>query len=155
MKFNDLTKSALALCLGLLITTCGQGPKEEPATPETPEPPAAPQITEKYQVEDAMNPLKVYPDNAKVYADSLNVQMYELILKPGDSIALHEHLDHTVYVLEGGTATVWVNGTDPVEYKMQTGTGWLGGPLADAATNTGETTIRLLITEVFRPRMIE
>lgn len=155
MKFNDLTKFALALSLGLLMMACGQGPKEGPATPEAPEPPATPQLTEKYQVEDAMNPLKVYPDNAKVYADSLNLQMYELILKPGDSIALHEHLDHTVYVLEGGSAMVWVNGTDPVEYTMQTGTGWLGGPLVDAATNTGDTTIRLLITEVFRPRMLE
>lgn len=155
MKFNDYTNSALALCLGMLMMACGQGPKEEAATPEAPAPPPEPPITEKYQVEDAMNPLKVYPENAKIYADSLNLQLYELILKPGDSIALHEHLDHTVYVLEGGTATVWVNGTDPVEYNMQTGTGWLGGPLADAATNTGDTTIRLLITEVFRPRMTE
>lgn len=154
MKSNNYTKSALVLCLGLVMA-CGQGPKEESATPESPAAPDLPQITEKYQVEDAVNPLKVYSENAKVYGDSLNLQLYELILKPGDSIALHEHLDHSVYVLEGGTAMVWVNGTDPVEYNLQTGTGWLGGPLTDAATNTGDTTIRLLITEVFRPRMME
>jgi len=79
--------------------------------------------------------------------------MYELILNPGDSIGLHAHLDHTIYVLEGGTATIWVNGTEQKEVSFKTGQGWLGAPLTDAAKNTGDKRIRILITEIFRPRM--
>ena len=29
----------------------------------------------------------------------------------------------------------------------------VSGPLKDVAKNTGDTTVRLLITEIFRPRM--
>ena len=96
---------------------------------------------------------KYYKEKTKLYADSLNLQLYELSLEPGDSIGLHAHLDHTVYVLEGGSATIWINGTDPVEMEFKAGTGFLGGPLTDAAKNTGDTRISLLITEVFRPRV--
>ncbi len=143
----------LFLLSGLFIVSCGQGPKEEPAAPEAAPAPPEPQITERYQVDDAMNPLNVYREYTKVYADSLNVQMYELILKPGDSIGMHEHLDHTVYVLEGGTLMVWPDGNEPVPYNLETGMAFMGGPLKDVAKNTGDTTVRLLITEIFRPRM--
>ena len=159
MKINHYSKLAFLLFLGLTIINCGQGPKEEApssqaeSTEVAPAPPPKPQITEKYQLEEEMNPLNVYKDKTKVFADSLNVQFYELILEPGDSIGLHGHLDHTVYVLQGGSAMVWVNGTDPVPYELPTGYGFLDGPLADAAKNTGDTTIRLLITEIYRPRM--
>ena len=153
MKPKLLTKLALLFLAAFVSVNCGQGPKEEPAAPEAAPAPPEPQITERYQVDDAMNPLNVYKDHTKVFADSLNVQMYELILKPGDSIGMHEHLDHTVYVLEGGTLLVWPDGKDPVVYNMETGIGFLGGPLKDVAKNTGDTTVRLLITEIFRPRM--
>lgn len=153
MKFSKFSQVVLLLLTGLFIVNCSQGPKEEPAAPEATPVPPEPEITERYQVDEAMNPLNVYKDHTKVFADSLNVQMYELILKPGDSIGMHEHLDHTVYVLEGGTLLVWPDGKDAVVYNMETGMGFLGGPLKDVAKNTGDTTVRLLITEIFRPRM--
>ncbi len=153
MKPNHLFCMALVLFLGMTIVSCDQKPKEAPAPAEAPAPPPAAEPIEPYTVDEAMNPLNVYRDKTKVYADSLNVQLYELILKPGDSIGLHSHLDHSIYVLEGGTATIWVGGTDPKEMTFTAGQGWLGGPLTDAAKNTGDTTLRLLITEIFRPRM--
>lgn len=153
MKSSNFYQLALLFFMGLFIVNCGEAPKEELAAPEATPAPPEPQTTERYQVDDAFNPLNVYRDYTKVFADSLNVQMYELILKPGDSIGMHEHLDHTVYVLEGGTLLVWPNGTDPLVYNMETGMGFLGGPLKDVAKNTGDTTIRLLVTEIFRPRM--
>ncbi len=153
MKYNNQITRILLAFAGLLLITCGQGPKEEPAAPEAAPAPPEPQIAERYQVDDAMNPLNVYREYTKVYADSLNVQMYELILKPGDSIGMHEHLDHTVYVLEGGTLMVWPDGNEPVPYNLETGMAFMGGPLKDVAKNTGDTKVRLLITEIFRPRM--
>ena len=153
MKLTKLLCVTLLLFFGMMSVSCEQTPKEAPAPPEAPEAPAMPEITEIYTVEEAMNPLNVYRDKTKVFADSLNVQMYELILNPGDSIGLHAHLDHSIYVLEGGTATIWVGGTEPQEMNFVAGQGWLGGPLKDAAKNTGDTRLRLLITEIFRPRM--
>lgn len=153
MKTSNYLKLVLLSLTGLLLITCGKHHKEEPAAPQAAPAPPEPQITERYTVDEAMNPLNVYKDYTKVFGDTLNLQLYELTVKPGDSIGLHEHLDHAVYVLEGGTLTVWHNGTDPVEYNMETGTGFIGPPLKDVAKNTGETTVRLVITEVFRPRM--
>ena len=106
MKLAKLLSLTLLLFIGMTSVNCEQKPKEAPAAPEAPEAPQAPQITEVYTVDDALNPLNVYRDKTKIFADSLNVQMYELILEPGDSIGLHAHLDHTIYVLEGGTGTV-------------------------------------------------
>ena len=153
MKLTKLLCMTLVLFFAITSVSCEQKPKEAPAPPETPEAPAAPEATEPYTVDEAMNPLNVYRDKTKVFADSLNVQMYELILEPGDSLGLHSHLDHTIYVLEGGTGTIWVGGEEKREVSFVAGQGWLSGPLTDAAKNTGDTRIRVLITEVFRPRM--
>lgn len=153
MKLTNLLCMTLLLFFGMISVSCEQKPKEAPAVPEAPEAPVAPEATEPYTVDEALNPLSVYGDKTKVFADSLNVQMYELILDPGDSIGLHAHLDHTIYVLEGGTGTIWVNGTEQREVTFVAGQGWLGGPLTDAAKNTGDTRLRILITEIFRPRM--
>jgi quercetin dioxygenase-like cupin family protein len=103
-------------------------------------------------MDPALDPLVVGKEFSKVFSDTLNVQMYEFTVKPGDSVGLHQHLDHAVYVLEGGTLMVYINGTDPIEMKLQAGTGFVGGPLTDAAKNVGETNIKLLLTEIHRPR---
>lgn len=153
MKIMNYLKLLLLAITGVMLITCGQPTKEQSPTPEAAPAPPEPQITEKYTVDDALNPLNVYRDKSKVFADTLNVQFYEVVLEPGDSIGMHAHLDHAVYVAEGGTLMVWHNGTDPVEYNMETGTGFLAPPLTDVAKNTGETRVRLVITEIFRPRM--
>lgn len=153
MKRTKLLCITLVLLFAINSLSCEEKPKEAPAPPETPAAPQAMEVTEPYTVDEAMNPLNVYRDKTKVFADSLNVQLYELILEPGDSIGLHSHLDHTIYVLEGGTGTIWAGGKEPKVINFIAGQGWLGGPLTDAAKNTGDTRIRVLITEIFRPRM--
>lgn len=104
-------------------------------------------------LDSTLNPLVVLKDYVKVFADTMNVQMYELTIEPGDSIPLHQHLDYSVYVLQGGKFILYVNGKDPVEMEIKEGRGSLNGPLIDAAKNTGETTIKLIVTEIHRPRV--
>ncbi|MCK5402398.1 MAG: hypothetical protein KAJ28_12260 [Flavobacteriaceae bacterium] len=103
-------------------------------------------------IDPTLDPLVVGKEFSKVFGDTLNIQMYELTLKPGDSMGLHEHLDHTVYVLEGGKLLVYFNGTDPVEMELAKGMGFVSGPITDTAVNVGETNITLLMNEILRPR---
>jgi len=100
----------------------------------------------------ALDPLVALKEFINVLSDTLNLQMYELTVEPGDSIPLHQHLDYSVYVLQGGKFILYVDGSDPIEYEIKAGRGSVNGPLVDAAKNTGETTIKLLITEIHRPR---
>ena len=103
-------------------------------------------------LDPALDPLVALKDFVKVFADTMGVQMYELTVEPGDSIPLHQHLDYSVYVLQGGKFILYVNGTDPYEREIKAGRGSVNGPLIDAAKNIGETTIKLLVTEILRPR---
>ena len=50
----------------------------------------------------AMAPLTVGAKFSKKLADTLNVKMHEISLKPGDTATLHSHPDDAVYVLQGG-----------------------------------------------------
>ncbi|MHA1701406.1 MAG: hypothetical protein ACTSWK_03970 [Promethearchaeota archaeon] len=104
-------------------------------------------------LDPALDPLVALKDFVKVLSDTLNVQMYVLTVEPGDSIPLHQHLDYSVYVLQGGKFILYVNGRDPIEMEIKEGRGSVKGPLIDAAKNTGETTIKLLVTEIHRPRV--
>ena len=78
--------------------------------------------------------------------------MFMVTIKPGDTATLHSHPDHTVYVIEGGELAVTFQGQQRQIMKMQKGMGLVGGPLSDAAKNIGKTTIKLLMTHIYRPR---
>ena len=101
----------------------------------------------------AMEPLTVGAAFSKKIGDTLNIKMYEFTLKPGDSAAMHTHPDHTVYVLQGGKLAVTFQGAGRQVLDLKTGMGIIGGPLSDAAKNIGNTTIKLLVTDIYRPRV--
>ena len=89
---------------------------------------------------------------SKKLADTLNVKMYELTLKPQDSAKIHSHPDHAVYALQGGKIAVYFDGTNRVEMDLPAGTAFVSGPVVDAAKNIGKTTVKLLIVDMYRPR---
>jgi quercetin dioxygenase-like cupin family protein len=84
--------------------------------------------------------------------DTLGIKMYVGTMHPGDSVALHTHPDHTVYVLEGGTLAVYFEGTEKQIMELPAGVGFVSPPLSDAAVNIGNTTIKLLTHDIYRPR---
>lgn len=51
----------------------------------------------------AQDPVKVGPNIYTVKFENDRVRVSEIHFKPGDSIPMHEHSDHFVYVLTAGT----------------------------------------------------
>lgn len=100
----------------------------------------------------AMDPLTVEGAFAKKLGDTLNIKMYELTLKPGDSALLHTHPDYTLYVLQGGKLAITVQGASRQEVDLKTGMGLISGSVTHSGKNIGNTTIRLLLSDVYRPR---
>jgi hypothetical protein len=100
----------------------------------------------------AMDGLIVGAKFSKKLADTLNVKMYTFEMKPGDSAELHSHPDHAVYVLEGGKLAVTFQGAGRQIMDMEPGMAFVGGPLSDAAKNVGNSNIKLLIVDIYRPR---
>lgn len=99
----------------------------------------------------AMDPIKVEAAYAKLLADTLNIKMYEITLKPGDSTALHTHPDYTFYVLQGGKIAITSEGKRQ-EMDVKAGMGVIFGALTHSGKNVGNTTIKLLISDIYRPR---
>jgi hypothetical protein len=108
--------------------------------------------TTQPEYDPAKDGLLVGAQFARKLADTLNVKMYELTMKPGDTATLHSHPDHAVYVVQGGKLAVYFGGTNRVVMDLPTGGALLSGPVSDAAKNIGKTTIKLVIVDMYRPR---
>lgn len=100
----------------------------------------------------AMDPLTVGAKFSKLLQDTLNIKMYEFTINPGDSAELHTHPDHTVYVLQGGKLAVTFNGVNRQILELKTGDAFISPSLSDAGKNIGNTTVKLIITDIYRPR---
>ena len=100
----------------------------------------------------AMDPLTVEAAFANKLADTLNVKMYEITLKPGDSVALHNHPDHSMYVIQGGKLSITVQGAEAKEFDMKAGMGMMTGAENHTGKNVGKTTVKLLLHDIYRPR---
>lgn len=150
MKHKTNASVFLALLMGFIFIACNnEAKKEEPVKAEEVKTETA--STPGYDA--AMDPVKVEANViSRILADTLNVKFYELIIKPGDSVGLHSHPDHLVYVVDGGMVELKdkEGKAQPVEFK--TGMGVVTGPETHAGKNTGTTTIKLLVADIYRPR---
>ena len=101
----------------------------------------------------SMEPLTVGAKFSKKLGDTLNIKMYEFTVKPGESWALHTHPDHTVYVLQGGKMALFIQAKGKQDtLTFPTGMALISGPLSDSGRNIGNTTIKLLVQDIYRPR---
>ncbi len=102
----------------------------------------------------AMEPLTVGAKFSKKLGDTLGVKMYEFTVKPGESWALHNHPDHTVYVLQGGKMALFIKAAGRQDtLTFPTGMAPISGPLSDSGRNIGNTTIKMLVQDIYRPRI--
>ena len=150
-----LSKSALLLatCLSLVYLSCN--PKAKPGEVVNADTTTVPSATAKPGLpvfDPAKDPLLVEAQFLKLLADTLNVQLYEVTFKPGDSVALHTHPDFILYVLEGGTMEIVSEGAGPQVVEFKAGMGMVLPSESHAAKNTGKSTIRILAANIYRPR---
>lgn len=92
-------------------------------------------------------------DAIKKLRDTLGIKMYEFIARPGESWKLHTHPDHTAYVLQGGKVALFIKEAGRQDtINFTTGMALISGPLSDSGKNIGNTTIKMLVNDIYRPR---
>ena len=68
--------------------------------------------------ENMLNPLEVAANVYKFKMENDRVRVLTVTFKPGDKAVMHNHPDHVVYVLEGGTMKLTSQGkTDVLDLK--------------------------------------
>jgi len=105
------------------------------------------------EYDPAMDSYEIGGDAIKKLGDTLGVKMYEFTAKPGETFKLHSHPDHTAYVLQGGKVALYIKALgrqDTLEFP--TGMAIIGGPITDSGKNIGNTPIKMVVTDIYRPR---
>lgn len=149
MKQKTNASIFLAFLMAFAFIACNDAKKEEPAKTD-----AAKSETSSMPAYDAaMDPVKVEANViSRILGDTLGVKFYELTIKPGDSVGLHSHPDHLVYVVDGGFVELKNKDGKATPVEFITGSGVVLGPDTHSGKNTGTTTIKLLVADIYRPR---
>ncbi|MGQ0738735.1 MAG: cupin domain-containing protein [Bacteroidota bacterium] len=136
-----------ALLMTFIFIACNnEKKKDEPANSEEKKTEAAAAPTR----DPAMDAAKVAPGVYHVLADTMNIRLIEITVKPGESVPVHSHPDYSLYVIDGGKAEfVAKDGTKQTQ-ELKAGMGMVTPSETHAAKNTGTTTLRIIATEVFR-----
>lgn len=151
MKQNTIIKLSFAILISVVMSCNQPESGNKNTSTDTTSTMASKDTSSMPAYDPAMDPLKVEGAYAKALGDTLNIKMYEVALKPGDSALIHTHPDYTMYVLQGGKIAITANGVRR-EMDLKTGMGVIFGAVTHSAKNTGNTTVRLLINDIYRPR---
>jgi beta-alanine degradation protein BauB len=94
------------------------------------------------------DPAKVDP---KIYRQKLaneRVRVFEITFKPGQSIKIHAHPDHVVYVLTKGTLLITEEGKKPVTMNGKPGDTFFLTAQKHSAKNIGKTMFKAVVVEL-------
>ena len=148
MKQKSNASIFLALLMVFAFIACKDAKKEEPAKTDG----TKTEIAPLPGFDPAMDATKMPGYPATVLADTLNLKAYEFLVNPGDTVPMHSHPDHVIYVLEGGTAEIKGKDGNAQVTEFKKGSCMIFGPQSHSAKNTGTTPIKLLIVHCYRPR---
>lgn len=145
-------KAFLIVCsAALLFIACNQSGKTGESSKSETTATAKAEAMPAYDA--ALDPVKVEANIiSRVLADTLGVKFYELLIKPGDSVGLHSHPDHLVYVMDGGMVELKDKDGKATATEFKTGMGVVTGPDLHSGKNTGTTTIKMVVADIYRPR---
>lgn len=149
MKHKTNLCFLFALFVSLAFVACSDKKKTEDANKKDT---GKTEATKMPDWDASMDATKIPGYPARILGDTLNLKAYEFLAKPGDTIPAHEHPDHIIYVLEGGTAEIKAKDGTVQTAEFKTGSCMISGPQAHSAKNVGTTHLRLLIVHVYRPR---
>ncbi|MBA2328226.1 MAG: cupin domain-containing protein [Flavisolibacter sp.] len=95
---------------------------------------------------------KIAPTMYKVLSDTLGIKVMEATYLPGESSSMHLHPDFALYVISGGTVELTNTKGEKQVVPFTTGMGIVLPGESHTAKNIGETTLKLIVVEVRRPR---
>ncbi len=96
----------------------------------------------------AQDPAKVGPNIYTVKLENDRVRVSEIRFKPGDSIPMHEHSDHFVYVLTAGTLQLsYPDGRTSELVGVPGQVAWIPAE-SHAAVNTGSSEFAAVVVEL-------
>ena len=99
----------------------------------------------------AQDPLKVAPDTYKLVFENERVRVIEVVIAAGAKTEKHSHPDHFGYVLSAGKLKISRAAGDPTDADLKVGQIlWIPAE-THWGENTGETEIRILVTELKEP----
>ncbi len=150
MKQKTIVSIILSFLMAITIMACNEQPKkDETAKTDVSKSEATPLPA----YDPAMDPVKVEAAFNKVLADTLNIKLHEVTLNPGDSVGMHTHPDFTLYILQGGSLKIYPQRGEPQILELQTGMGLIFPTVTHSGKNIGTTTIKLLVSDIYRPRI--
>lgn len=100
----------------------------------------------------AMDPVNVEAPFLKMHKDTLGIKLFEVTLQPGDSVGLHTHPDHVIYIAQGGKARLYSKEGKAQEVELPTGTAMIVPTESHAGINIGTTPITFIVADIYRPR---
>ena len=149
MKQKTIVSIILSFIMAITIMACNEQAKNnETAKTDVSKSEAIPLPA----YDPAMDPVKVEAAFNKVLADTLNIKLHEVTLNPGDSVDMHTHPDFTLYILQGGSLKIYPKSGEPQVLELKTGMGFIFPTVTHSGKNIGTTTIKLLVSDIYRPR---
>lgn len=93
--------------------------------------------------------LKASPANVKLLLENEHIRVLEYTLKPGEKDTAHTHPAKSSYVVTGGKIKVHLENGETITVDEVAGTAsWMGYAGKHYVENIGNTTIKIVITEV-------
>lgn len=141
----------IALLTLFISSACNQAAKtDESAKADTVAARAEASTMPAYDPE--LDPVKVEAPFLTLHKDTLGIKLYEVTLKPGDSVGLHTHPDHVLYVAQGGTIKIYPKEGEPQTAELPTGAAMIFPAQSHSGINTGTTTVKLVVADIYRPK---
>ncbi len=98
--------------------------------------------------EESSDPLVLAPDKYTKLFENERVRVAEVRIKSGESIPMHSHPDHFVYVISGGTVNLSHPDGTSADVALAPGQVlWIPAE-SHATVNTGSTEVRLVVSEL-------
>ena len=150
---KTLLKSGLLLSFTFWLSGCYQSEISQNSTDTDQSLAESNDMIDMPVYDPAMDMTLMAADAVEMLGDTLGIKMYIATMAPGDSVGWHVHPDYTIYIIDGGTMAVYRNGSDERQIiELPAGAGFVAPSASDAAVNIGNTTIRMLTHDIYRPR---